>query len=134
MEGPARGPRVLMALLFFPRGGSAQVARSLARALPEHGWAVTVLSGSLPAGGRHGDARDFYAGLDVRLVNYPLSIDPPYHPSYEDRPGAPDPVFAAVDDAAYARLVDFWSARLAEAGASEADVLHLHHLTPINEE
>jgi glycosyltransferase involved in cell wall biosynthesis len=122
-----------MALIFFPRGGSAQVARSLARALPAHGWDVTVLSGSLREAGRHGDARDFYAGLDVRPVDYPLAIEPALHPSYEDRADAPDPVFARVDDAAYERLVDFWAQRLEEAGAREADVLHLHHLTPINE-
>jgi glycosyltransferase involved in cell wall biosynthesis len=126
-------PRVLMALIFFPRGGSAQVARSLARELPAHGWDVTVLSGSLSEGGRHGDARDFYEGLDVRPVDYPVPIDPPLHPSYEDRPDAPDPVFARVDDAAYERLVEFWAGRLLAAGAAQADVLHLHHLTPINE-
>ena len=133
MEGSARRPRALMALLFFPRGGSAHVARSLARALPLHGWDVTVLSGSLVEHGSHGDARDFYDGLDVRAVDYPLAIDPPVHPSYEDRPDAPDPVFARVDDAAYERLVDYWAQRLEEAGAVDADVLHLHHLTPINE-
>jgi glycosyltransferase involved in cell wall biosynthesis len=66
-------------------------------------------------------------------VDYPLAIDPPVHPSYEDRPDAPDPVFARVDDAAYERLVDYWAQRLEEAGAADADVLHLHHLTPINE-
>ena len=122
-----------MALLFFPRGGSAQVARSLARALPAHGWDVTVLSGSLSGHGDHGDARDFYDGLDVRAVDYPIDIDPPFHPSYEDRSDAPDPIFAKVGDAAYERMVDFWAARLEEAGAADADVLHLHHLTPINE-
>jgi glycosyltransferase involved in cell wall biosynthesis len=122
-----------MALMFFPRGGSAQVARSLARELPAHGWDVTVLSGSLAQAGGHGDARDFYEGLDVRPVDYPLPIDPPLHPSYEDRPGAPDPVFAGVDAAAYERLVEFWAGRLQDAGATQADVLHLHHLTPINE-
>ena len=31
-------PRVVMGLMFFPRGGSAQVARYLARSLPEAGW------------------------------------------------------------------------------------------------
>ena len=30
----------------------------------------------------------------------------PFQPSYEDRPGAPDRVFAAVDDDAYERLVE----------------------------
>ena len=98
-----------------------------------------MLSGSLRDAGRHGDARDFYAGLDVRPVDYRARPPTrcrrgsPMHPSYEDRADAPDPVFARVDDAAYERLVDFWAQRLEEAGAREADVLHLHHLTPINE-
>jgi glycosyltransferase involved in cell wall biosynthesis len=133
-------PRVLLGLLFFPRGGSAHVARALARRLPELGWDVTLLTGSLGDGG-HSDARRFYAGLDPRVVDYtaaaeapePLAADPPMQPSYEDRPGAPDPVFARVDDAAYERLVSTWSTALDEAGAAGADVLHLSHLTPLNE-
>jgi glycosyltransferase involved in cell wall biosynthesis len=55
------------------------------------------------------------------------------HPSYEDRPDAPDRVFAAVDDEAYEAHVAAWSRALEEAGAADADVLHLHHLTPIHE-
>ncbi len=115
--------------MFFPRGGSAQVARNLARALPDQGWEVTILSGSLPG---HGDARSFYAGLDVVAVDFSRG-DTPQHPSYEDRPGAPDQVFAAVDDVAYERHVRAWAGALERAGAGDADVLHLHHLTPINE-
>ena len=38
-----------------------------------------------------------------------------------------------VDDAAYERLVAAWAEALARAGAGEADLLHLHHLTPANE-
>jgi glycosyltransferase involved in cell wall biosynthesis len=115
--------------MFFPRGGSAHVARALARALPAHGWDVTVVSGSVPG---HGDAREFYAGLDVRPVDFARG-DAPMHPSYEDRPGAPDPVFAAVDDEAFERHVAAWARALAAAGAARADVLHLHHLTPLHE-
>src|SRR5437763_2309985 len=55
------------------------------------------------------------------------------HPSYEDRPDAPDRVFASLDDRAFRRQVEAWARPLADAGASCADVLHLHHLTPINE-
>jgi len=43
---PARQPatrRVVMALFFFPRGGSAYVARHLARLLPAAGWDVTLV-------------------------------------------------------------------------------------------
>jgi glycosyltransferase involved in cell wall biosynthesis len=133
--------RAVMGLLFFPRGGSAQVARYLARSLADAGWDVTVATGSL---GRPGDpsyARNFYSGVDVRALDYsasalapdPLAADPPFHPSYEDRPGAADRVFARVGERDYERLVSVWERQLAEAGAADADVLHLHHLTPINE-
>jgi glycosyltransferase involved in cell wall biosynthesis len=123
--------RVLSGLMFFPRGGSAHVARALARELPAHGWDVTLLSGSLSGGGV-GDATRFYAGLDVRAVDFRRG-DAPMHPSYEDRPGAPDPVFAAVGDAEHERHVAAWAAALERAGAAGFDVLHLHHLTPLHE-
>jgi glycosyltransferase involved in cell wall biosynthesis len=123
--------RVLSGLMFFPRGGSAHVARALAQELPAHGWDVTVLSGSLGGGGV-GDAERFYRGLDVRTVDFSAG-DAPMHPSYEDRPGAPDPVFAAVDDAGYEAHVAAWAAALERVGARGFDVLHLHHLTPLHE-
>src|SRR4051794_23547873 len=129
-----------MGLLFYPRGGSAHVARNLAATLPWAGWDVTVLSGSVSLPGHPGDAAAFYRGLDVRPVDMtrafsapdPLSADPPLHPSYEDRPGAPDPIFAALDDAAAERQCAAWTRALHAAGAADADVLHLHHLTPIH--
>ena len=55
------------------------------------------------------------------------------HASYEDRRDAEDPVFASLDDRAFERQVAAWSRELAAAGAAEADVLYLHHLTPMNE-
>jgi glycosyltransferase involved in cell wall biosynthesis len=133
--------RVLMALLFFPRGGSAQVARYMAKALPAAGWEVSLVTGSLGAPGDATHAATFFAGVDVHPVDYttardapdPLAADPPFHPSYEDRAGAPDRVFARVDDEAYERHVATWERALREAGAAAADLLHLHHLTPINE-
>src|SRR4051812_30496098 len=128
-SGRSHGVRVLSALMFFPRGGSAQVARALARELPSRGWDVTLVSGSLPG---RGDAQRFYAGLDVRAVDFAAG-DAPMHPSYEDRPGAPDAVFAAVGDADYEAHVAAWATALRDAGAAQADVLHLHHLTPIHE-
>ena len=134
---------MISAVQFFPRGGSAHVTRSLARELPAHGWRVTVLSGSRQGLDGHGDARCFYDGLDVRPVEFdaalraPDPLDPPagavpMHPSYEDRPDEPDAVFASLDDAAYERQVDAWARALHDAGAAEADALHLHHLTPLN--
>ena len=102
-----------MGLIFFPRGGSAHVTRALAKELPAHGWDATVVSGSLRDAAGHSDAARFFAGLDLRAVDYtdaarssdPLGHEPPMHPSYEDRPDAPDRVFAGVDDRAYEHLV-----------------------------
>jgi glycosyltransferase involved in cell wall biosynthesis len=130
-----------MGLLFFPRGGSSHCAQNLASALPSAGWDVTVLSGSLRLPGRPGDAREFYRGLDVRTVDFtaaleapdPLLADPPFHPSYEDRPGAPDAIMSSLDDVRYQHQVTAWARALEAAGAAQADVLHLHHLTPLNE-
>jgi glycosyltransferase involved in cell wall biosynthesis len=117
--------------MFFPRGGSAHVARALAEALPAHGWDVTILSGSVGGGGLS-DAERFYAGLDVHAVDFAAG-DAPMHPSYEDRPDAPDRVFTALDDAEYERHVEAWAAALDDVGAARFDVLHLHHLTPLHE-
>jgi glycosyltransferase involved in cell wall biosynthesis len=127
--------------MFFPRGGSAHVARSLARALPGLGWDVTLLSGSRSDHAGHGDARRFYAGLNPHVVDFtdalrspdPMHAPIPMHPSFEDRDDAPDAVMASLDDDAYERQVASWSRALRDAGAQSADVLHLHHLTPINE-
>lgn len=137
--------RVLSAVMFFPRGGSAFVVRALARGLAGHGVRVTVLSGSR-SDTEHGDAARFYAGLDVRPVDFAPALrtaapiqfharagQAPMHPSFEDRPGAPDMVFAAVDDVGFESQVQVWARELARAGAAECDVLHLHHLTPLNE-
>jgi len=121
---------VLSGILFFPRGGSAQVVRALATDLPDRGWDVTVLSGSLGSG--LGDAREFYSGLDARVVDFDAG-DAPMHPSFEDRPGAPDRCFAVLDDREYGEQVRAWSRAMEKAGAVEADVLYLHHLTPMNE-
>jgi glycosyltransferase involved in cell wall biosynthesis len=123
--------------MFFPRGGSAHVARALARELPAHGCDVTIVSGSTGSHtptpeATHGDAERFYEGLDVHAVDFSRG-DAPMHPSYEDRPDAPDRVFAALDDRAYEEHVAAWCQALDAAGARDADVLHLHHLTPIHE-
>src|SRR3954451_23056797 len=130
-----------MSLMFFPRGGSAQVARYMARALPRAGWDVTLVTGSLGPEGEQSNAATFFSGEDVHAVDYPSAIEaddpsacaPPLHPSFEDRPDAPDRVFAALDDDVYERLVSAWERELDAARAADADVLHLHHLTPMNE-
>src|SRR5918999_2079943 len=133
--------RAVMGLLFFPRGGSAQVARYLARSLADDGWDVTVACGSLGRLAEQSNAETFYSGVHVTALDYtpaasaphPLAADPPFQPSYEDRAGAPDEVFGTVDENDYERLVVVWEEQLERAGAGDADVLHLHHLTPIHE-
>jgi len=126
-----------MALLFYPRGGSAHVARSLARALPDAGCDVTLLSGSVRG---IGDAHAFYRGLDLHALDMtaalrapdPLLADPPLHASFEDKPGAPDRLLTRLDDRTLEHQVAAWGEALLEADAPGADVLHLHHLTPLN--
>src|SRR6478609_8534776 len=117
-----------MGLLFYPRGGSAHVARNLAHALPRVGWDVTVRSGSVEG---FGDARRFYHDVDVRPVDMSGSF--PLHPSYEDRPGAPDRFFGLLDADDAEHQVTAWTRALQSSGAAHADVLHLHHLTPLYE-
>src|SRR4051794_1835970 len=109
-----------MGLFFFPRGGSAHVARNLAAALPGAGWETSVVSSSRPP---HGDAARFYAGLDVRPVDGSDF-------SFE---GTPDRAIASLDDAEAEEQAVVWARALKSAGAAHADVLHLHHLTPLNE-
>ncbi len=135
--------RVVSATLFSPRGGSAYVARAVARCLRADGVEITHVAGSRSdLEGDAGDARAFYGDVDVRAVDFApalASADPmmftggaPMHPSFEDRPGQPDRVFAALDDLATRRQVAAWSRALEAAGAADADVLYLHHLTPLN--
>ncbi|CAA9265144.1 MAG: glycosyltransferase() [uncultured Acidimicrobiales bacterium] len=134
--------RLVMGLLFFPRGGSAQVTRYLAIALERAGWSVSLVAGSL---GRPGDgtyAPTFFRGITLRHLDYtpaveaarvggePFATPVPMHPSYEDRTGAPDGLLASVDPVRADHLAEVWEAPLAEAGAGSADILHLHHLTP----
>ncbi|HEX6711867.1 MAG TPA: glycosyltransferase family 4 protein [Thermoleophilaceae bacterium] len=134
-------PRVVMALMFFPRGGSSHVVRNLARFLPDAGWDVTVVTGSLGAPGNESNAETFFKGFDIHSVDYtgaleapdPVRADPPMHPSFEDRPDAPDRVFAKVDDETYEHLVESWEEALGRAVGDGADLLHLNHLTPMHE-
>src|SRR5437588_8135078 len=125
--------RVLSAILFYPRGGSSHAARAMARGLDEHGCSVALVSGSRSDIGPDGDARAFYG--DVHVVDFspalateePLRFEgpsgtAPLHPSFEDRPGAADEVFAALDDLDYERQVQAWCRELERAGAPKADV------------
>ena len=134
-----------MALQFPPRGGSAQVVRYLGPEIAAAGWSVSLVAGSVGEPGELGYAPEFFAPLPVTPVDYtpamqdwasggdPLAGPRPLHPSFEDRAGAPDRVFAALDDAAFERQVACWSTALVAGGLRAAGVAHLHHLTPINE-
>ena len=96
-----------MGLLFYPRGGSAHVARNLAtRAAAGRLGRHDRLRARSRSTDHPGDARSFYADLEVCPVDMtraleardPMAADPPLHPSYEDREDAPDRVFALLDD------------------------------------
>jgi glycosyltransferase involved in cell wall biosynthesis len=130
-----------MGLLFFPRGGSAQVTRYLAEALGDADWSVSLVTGSLGAPGQDTHAPTFFAGVDLQYLDYTAAVATfatgasavaapvPMHPSYEDREGTPDPLLAAVDPALADHLSSVWEAPFAAAGAGRADLFHLHHLT-----
>jgi glycosyltransferase involved in cell wall biosynthesis len=138
--------RLLMGIYFYPRGGSAHSARAISRELGANGFEVTLLSGSRSDLGDDSRAESFYAGLDLRALDFTAAVrsaDPlryrgpagtaPIHGSYEDRPGAPDRVLAAFDEEAYELQVEVWAAAMTAAAEPGVDVLYLHHLTPLNE-
>jgi glycosyltransferase involved in cell wall biosynthesis len=136
--------RLLSAIMFSPRGGSAHVTRALLRELAELGWSTRLVSGSRSDLGGDADARLFYDGIELWPVDFAPALsttDPmrpptdlaPMHPSFEQRDEAPDVVFASLDDLDLQRQVRAWCDQLDEAGAAAAHVLHLHHLTPLNE-
>jgi glycosyltransferase involved in cell wall biosynthesis len=135
--------RIVMSLAFYPRGGSAQVVRYLSRALTTLGNTVTVCSGSLGRPGATSHAGTFFGEIDRRSLDFteaverfergedPMAAAVPIHPSFEDRPGVPDRVFAALDDDDYGRQVGAWQALLAPLRAP--DIHHVHHLTHVND-
>src|SRR5437867_653172 len=136
-----------MGIVFYPRGGSAQVVRYLTRALRERGHDVTVVSGSLKGAQAGADARSFYSGLPLEEVDYTDAVeafdagrDPmsselavPMHPSYEDKPGVPDRAFHKVGPQELRALVTSWRGVLSHASErSSFQVLHLHHLNHLH--
>ena len=137
------GLHVAMTLAFYPRGGSAQVVRYLGRALVLLGNDVSVYCGSLGPPGAASHAATFFEGLPVHSLDFtesaawfedgrdPMTAPVPIHPSFEDRPGVPDRVFASIGSEAYERQVAIWVDLLEEAGAP--DIYHVHHLTHVND-
>ena len=137
------GRRVVMALAFYPRGGSAQVVRYLGGALETLGHAVRVCCGTLGPPGSSSHAATFFAGLDVEALDFteavtwfeqgrdPMAAPVPIHPSFEDRPDVPDRVFASLDDDAYQRQVAVWQSLLERV--EPPDLYHIHHLSHVND-
>ena len=126
-----------MGLFFYPRGGSAHVARSLAQAAPSHGIALTLAAGSQGEPGEPSHAPTFFAGFDVQPVE--VGLDEPqrpaiaFLPTYEEGASAGERLIARVDERSYERIVEAWIVALRRACSQGVDILHLHHLTPIHE-
>src|SRR5688572_23272653 len=107
---------VLQGFSFFPRGGSAHVVRYLTAALLQSGWHPRILTGCLGDPVELSHAATFFAGLPISAADFtpaldawrrgedPLDQPVPLHASYEDKPDAPDRIFAAVSpELRYAR-------------------------------
>jgi glycosyltransferase involved in cell wall biosynthesis len=135
-----------MGLFFYPRGGSAQVAGYLSRALVGHGWHVTLACGSLGGSGALGNAATVFSGLEIVPAAYddavarwqrgedPMNAPFPMHPSFEARAGVPDRGFPWVSPAQCQRMAAAWASLIrGSGGMSRARLLHLHHLTPIHD-
>jgi len=135
-----------MGLFFYPRGGSARVARYLSRALQVLGWPVTLACGSLGEAGALGDAATVFRGVDILPARYddavarwargedPMDAPFPMHPSFEARPGVPDRAFPWVSPEQGMRMASAWAALLGGSDAmAQSRLLHLHHLTPLHE-
>lgn len=134
-----------MGFYFYPRGGSAQVARYLSRALVGTRWEPTVLSGSLGSEREPSHAGKFFSTLRCESLDYspavqswaagadPMAATVPMHASYEDKPGVPDRAFARLDATAFRLQVRSWKLFLGERLSAVPSVVHLHHLTPIHE-
>ncbi len=136
--------RVGMATIFYPRGGSAQVIRYLGAALDRVSWSTELVAGSLGPPGERTNAQTFYRDMDLTAVDYSAAAEAhargedalvqpvPMHPSYEPRAGAADRLLAGVSPQLGDRLESFWKGVLERAYATDPEVLHLHHLTPIH--
>jgi D-inositol-3-phosphate glycosyltransferase len=137
-------PPVGMGLLFYPRGGSAQVVRYLVPALERAGWPVALVAGSLGDPGDRRHAESFFKHARLTSVAYDDAVRAheegrdahaqpvPMHPSFEDRPGAPDKVFASLSPAAGEHQTRTWTEILRGAWPEPPGVLHLHHLTHLH--
>ncbi|MEP7203205.1 MAG: glycosyltransferase family 4 protein [Ilumatobacteraceae bacterium] len=136
--------KLMMGFYFFPRGGSAQVARYLCRALDGTRWKPSVFSGSMGTVADNSNARRFFNGVACESLDYSAALSQwrnggdamatgvPMPASFEDKAGVPDRIILDLDDDAYDRQVTSWT-RFFAGHAGRPDVVHLHHLTPMHE-
>ena len=110
-----------MGFYFFPRGGSAQVARYLCRALGDSKWAPSLFTGSIGSASDSSNATRFFSDIRCESLDYSaarsdwtlggdaMAASIPMAASYEDKPGVPDRIFLGLDDAAFDRQVASWT-------------------------
>ena len=134
-----------MGLYFFPRGGSAQVARYLCRALRGSRWEPMLFSGSVGTLADASNAERFFRGIRCEGLDYTparsrwvqgadsMTSSVPISASYEDKGDVADRIFLDLDDAAFDRQVDSWTRFLMDRATTAPRVVHLHHLTPMHE-
>ena len=84
-----------MGLMFYPRGGSAPVARYLSGALLESGWEIVLASGSLGSPGERTHAATFFEGLQVAAADYTPALKRFEHG--EDQLAGPIPFHGSFD-------------------------------------
>jgi glycosyltransferase involved in cell wall biosynthesis len=135
--------RILHSLMFYPRGGSAFVARALVHEAMKKGHDARIVAGSLGEAGEFSHAPSFYFGLNTYAMAYdgakawfeagrdPMQHPRPFHPSYEDRGTVPDRLFSEVSPRVANWFIERWT-DFFEVVAREftPDVIHMHHLTP----
>jgi glycosyltransferase involved in cell wall biosynthesis len=139
--------RIDTAIQFFPRGGSSIVVDYLNRELATRSAELSITCGSLGAPGQTSHAATFYRNLPIHPYDYTPAADAhrqgrpsmdgqttPFHPSFEDRgPAAPDRQATAVAPATYRHLTSAWHQHLALHRSPRPDVLHLHHLSHLQQ-
>src|SRR6185295_1159376 len=109
-------------VIFYPRGGSAQVVRYLLPMLEgRFATSTRLFVGSLGDAAAPANAHSFYGAIDLYPVDYtdaanaadhgldPMAQATPLAPSYEDRPGALDRVFCGVSPTLAENITRSWT-------------------------
>ncbi|MQF64986.1 glycosyltransferase family 4 protein [SAR202 cluster bacterium AC-409-J13_OGT_754m] len=134
--------KLLMAIYFYPRGGSSQVVRYLYQRL-EKKWSSALYSGSLGNKGLLTNAETFYRPLNVKSLDYttahtawqkgtnPFDTENPMQASLEDRINVPDTLMARLSPEQLAKQIQSWR-HLFSKELLEPALAHLHHLTPMH--